>query len=116
MVNVRRDDPELRLLLGLHRHLELDGAHDARGGKEADVAVKQAVNRDLPALLREDKRPQLAGPHKKQAGAVRVPIVQDLAFFDLAGGKAVLQPPLLICVQLVPDGEKILNSHGSTLQ
>ena len=115
LIDLRGDDPELGVLLRLNGHLELDGAHHAGGGKEAHIPVKQAVEGDLPPLVREDIGPELARFHQEQPGAVHVPVVQNRPPGRAAERRAVLKPVLLVLIQLIPDGKIIRKVHPVSL-
>ena len=57
LVDLRGDNPKLRLLLCLNDDLELNAPHDAGSGKQADVPLKQTVKRHFPSLVRENVGP-----------------------------------------------------------
>ena len=94
-VDLRRDDPEVRVLLRRDGHVELNAPHDAGGGEQADVPVKQPVDGDLPALLREDVGPELPGPYHQQPGAVRAAVVEQGSLFHGPLAEAAQDPLLL---------------------
>ena len=84
-----RDDPQAGILLRFNGHIELNGAHDAGGRKQAHIPVEQPVKGNLPPLVGEDIGPQLAVLYQQQAGTVHAPVVDHGPFFDLPINQAV---------------------------
>lgn len=95
LIDFRRDDPQVGILLRFNDDVKLDRPHHAGGGEQADVPVKQPVNGDLPALVREDVRAELAGSDQKQPRAVRASVVEHSAPGDFFGSQAAQDPVLL---------------------
>ena len=83
LVQTRGDDPDLRVLLRLDEHVEHHVGHDAGRGKQADIHIKEPADGDLPALLVEQVRPELAGLHQDHALALGAAIVDHGAPGDL---------------------------------
>ena len=110
-VYLRRDDPEVRVLLCLNGHLKLDGPHDAGGGEQAHIHIEQPVEGDLTPLLREHIGPQLSGLDQKQAGTVHAPVVEHRPLFYRPGDQTVQQAVLLLFCQFIPYREHGLKLH-----
>ena len=94
-VDLRGNDPELRVLFRLDDHLKLNGAYHAGGGEKAHVPVKQPVEGDLPPLLRKNVGPQLPGFHQQQPRAVHIAIVHEGPLSHGPGHDRVQDPALL---------------------
>ena len=115
LVDLCGDHPKFRVFLRRDRHLKLDGTHHAGGGKKAHIPVKQAVDGDLPALLRLDIGPELPPADEQQPGAIHIAVVQDLPLGHGAEQQAARKPLLLVLVQLAPNGKMILKCHTASL-
>ena len=96
LVDLRGNDPEVRVLLRLDGDLKLDGAHDAGRREQAQIPVEQAVNGDLPPLVREDIGPELPRLHQEESGAVHVPVVQDRPLLHGSEIQIAADPVLLV--------------------
>ena len=85
--------------------------HHTGRGKQADVHVKQAVQRDLTPLVRQNVRPQLAGADHKKSGAICASVVQHGALFHRAPHDTGSQLLLLGSGQLVPRRKILRKFH-----
>ena len=65
LIRLCGDVQHLALPFGGNRDIKLDAVHHAGGGKQAHIALQQAVKRDLPTFVGDDIGAQLALQHKK---------------------------------------------------
>ena len=111
-VNIRRDAEHIgRLLRGDH-HVKLDAAHNAGGGKQADIAFKQAVQRQLLALAGQGVGAQPSLDDDEQPRAVAAARVQDIAGLKARAGNGALQQVALRVGQFRPEREILLDRHS----
>ena len=68
-IDMRRNDPEFRLLFCGNSDIKLNTIHHAGGGKQTGVHFKQTVDRHFPALFGIDIGPQLTGTNNQKSHA-----------------------------------------------
>ena len=112
LIKIRRDDPELRVLLRRDEHVKLETAHDAGSRKQADIPLKQPVQSDLPPLFGDHMGPELAGGDHQQAGAYAVSAMEKRAFWNPPLHRRIIEPFLVCFVQLVINGKILGYGHG----
>ena len=104
-IDIRGNNPQLRILFRRDGHIKLDGTQDAGGGKQADIPVEQPVEGDLPPLFGEDEGPKLAGFDQQQAGTVRAAVVEQGPLFHASADQAGGNRLLLLGRHVVPYGK-----------
>ena len=115
LVHRRGDAPEHRVLLGLHRDVELQAVQHAVGAHQAHVPAEQPVEGDLPPVLREREAPQLAAHQHQQAHTVGGAVVDDFALFHMLQRGGAFQLRLLLARQLLPEGQIFPKLHAACL-
>ena len=83
------------ILLRLNGDIKLHASQHTGGGKQADIPVKEAVERNLPPFVREDVGPELAGFHQQQSGTVHTAVVYHRPLLDVPAGQAAKDAVLL---------------------
>ena len=79
-----RENPECTVLFCFHNDFKLNIGHNAGCGEQADIPLKQSVQRNLPAFAGKGVHPQLTGTDYQQPKAIQIAVVQDGTGFDTA--------------------------------
>ncbi|MPN53702.1 hypothetical protein SDC9_201368 [bioreactor metagenome] len=111
MVSFLLNQPDLGVFLRFNRYFKANAGHHARGGKQADVPLKQAIERNLLALVGYDIGAELAALDHEHANAVRRAVVDNRPFRNAAKNGGFLQRALVFLRELFPNRQICVESH-----